>query len=1719
MQSSPPVNITGVVNLSDLGINSKDFRFGVLTMESDKYVAVKDQAPDGSVQVITVDMHDNNKVTRRPMKAEAVVMNPVDNIIALKGRVEGNTGHFLQVFNLGTKEKLGSYQFSNEHIVFWRWIAPRCLALVGDRSVYHWTFDSANSAPVKVFDRAGKLAENTTQIIAYATNSSQTWCVLSGISTPDGGRTIEGSLQLFSVERKQQQLLEGHAANFADAPVDDSGEAIGLFSFMERKAGSTATKLHIMDLARKTHYKVGVDVPMPAENPSDFAVSLHISPKHGMVYVLTKGGYAFVFDIGSGALLFRNKVSQDSIFIATYSDETGGVRFVNRGGHVINFGINVDSIVQYITDSMPQLSNRQDVAFNLARRYGLPGAQEMFQQQFTRYFAAGDYKQAARIAAQDASGSLRSPATIQQFKNAPSMPGQSTPLLQYFSALLESGHKLNESESMELVGPVVAQGRREFIEKWLSEDKLTCTEQLGDMVKPLDSKLALSVYLRAQCHDKVIACFVAAGEYDKVVQYVKRVNYANADYGGMLRTIVATNPEGAVKFAKDLLDNNPPLIDINKVVDSFMSLGKLQETTSVLLDYLKDDKPEQGQLQTRLLEMNLMQAPQVAEAIFQMNMLSHYDRQHIAMMCEKAGMYQRALEHYTDISDIRRCMLHSHDMSSDFLTNYIGKVLGNGTENSKSVALELIEDMLRYNRQQNIQVVVQVAIKYHDQLEVDKLVEIFEKYQCWEGMFFFLGGILSTSQDPDVHFKYIEAAAKLGHMQEVERVVRESQYYDPVKVKDFLKEAKLQDPRPLIYVCDMHGYVEELTDYLYSNNLMKYIEVYVTKVNPLNCPTVVGTLIDRDCSEDYIKNNILGNVSSGSAGFARALRLLQPWLEARLAEGNQEPSLHNALAKIYIDSNKDPENFLKTDSYYDSAVVGAYCEDRDPHLAYIAYKRAWGTCDDQLLRVTNNNGLFRLQARYLVERQSPELWAKALADDNQYRRHVIDQVVSTALPESKNADEVTAAVKAFIDADLPNELIELLEKIVLHNSDFSDNRTLQNLLILTAIKADKSRVMDYVHRLDNYDGPEIALIAMGDPYNLYEEAFEIYKKCGMNAEAMDTLLTNLDDDEGSGLERAKDFASRVNEPQVWYKLGAAQLRHGVCAMIPEAIDSYIKAGDATDYMEVIAVAEREECYDDLIKYLRMARTKQKDSYIDSELLYSLAKCDDRMDELEDFLDATNTANVQSVGDRLYEERLYKAAKVLFQSIPNNAKLASCYVNLGDFSAAIEAAKKAKNPRTWKEICFACVAAGDFRSAQTAGLHIIIHPDHLEEVIEVYENAGRYDELMALLELGITNSDEAHYGMFTELGILYAKHKKGKLMDFVKSNTSRLNIPKLIRACEANFLWQEAVYLYVSYDEYDSAANTIIQHSPTAWSQDLFQSVMSKVSNSEIYYRAINFYLDEHPLLLSDLLVAIQAKLDHARVIQHVRKAGHLPLIQDYIAAVQPNANIPQVNEALNELLVEEEDVDGLRSSIEHYDNFDQIALAQKLEHHHLIQMRRIAATLYNKNGRFKQSIELSKKDGMFTDAMESARESGSRDLAEGLLRYFATSEDVPCGRECFSACLYTCYELLRPDVVMELAWKKGYMDFAMPYMIQLMRDYSTGSSRSRRSGTESLAEDKEKSAPNDFVESKSHRSRWPRWSSCLDGPRWRYAVIVSSTRRCKSREPSVLHLARWGPWE
>lgn len=96
------------------------------------------------------------------------------------------------------------------------------------------------------------------------------------------------------------------------------------------------------------------------------------------------------------------------------------------------------------------------------------------------------------------------------------------------------------------------------------------------------------------------------------------------------------------------------------------------------------------------------------------------------------------------------------------------------------------------------------------------------------------------------------------------------------------------------------------------------------------------------------------------------------------------------MAKIYIDINNNPENFLINNQFYDSKVVGKYCEERNPDFAFTAYKRAWGECDDELIEVTNKNYLYRKQAYYLVERQDEALWGKVLVPDNKHRRDVVE---------------------------------------------------------------------------------------------------------------------------------------------------------------------------------------------------------------------------------------------------------------------------------------------------------------------------------------------------------------------------------------------------------------------------------------------------------------------------------------------------------------------------------------------------------------------------------------------------------------------------------------------------------------------------------------------------------------------------------------------------------
>ena len=159
------------------------------------------------------------------------------------------------------------------------------------------------------------------------------------------------------------------------------------------------------------------------------------------------------------------------------------------------------------------------------------------------------------------------------------------------------------------------------MEEWIKNDKLTISNQLGDMIKQFNPQLALSIYMRSDSSDspeRVIQGLIETGQTDKIIPYCQKVNYT-PDFVKILRNMVPVNPQAAVGLAKLITNRdggNIPKASIDSVVQVFLENGRIQETTAFLLEALIQNRPDEGHLQTKLFEINLMSAPNVAEGIF-----------------------------------------------------------------------------------------------------------------------------------------------------------------------------------------------------------------------------------------------------------------------------------------------------------------------------------------------------------------------------------------------------------------------------------------------------------------------------------------------------------------------------------------------------------------------------------------------------------------------------------------------------------------------------------------------------------------------------------------------------------------------------------------------------------------------------------------------------------------------------------------------------------------------------------------------------------------------------------------------------------------------------------------------------------------------------------------------------------------------------------------------
>ncbi len=132
------------LQLPNVGIGQQFITFTNVTMESDKYICVRETGATNSVVII--DMANPLAPQKRPITADSALMNPVSKVLALKAAVQPGPGDNLQIFNLDMKAKMKSFAMT-EPVVFWKWISASKLGLVTATSVYHWDMNVRPLSP------------------------------------------------------------------------------------------------------------------------------------------------------------------------------------------------------------------------------------------------------------------------------------------------------------------------------------------------------------------------------------------------------------------------------------------------------------------------------------------------------------------------------------------------------------------------------------------------------------------------------------------------------------------------------------------------------------------------------------------------------------------------------------------------------------------------------------------------------------------------------------------------------------------------------------------------------------------------------------------------------------------------------------------------------------------------------------------------------------------------------------------------------------------------------------------------------------------------------------------------------------------------------------------------------------------------------------------------------------------------------------------------------------------------------------------------------------------------------------------------------------------------------------------------------------------------------------------------------------------------------------
>lgn len=128
-------------------------------------------------------------------------------------------------------------------------------------------------------------------------------------------------------------MLEGHCCTFGQGFIHGADYKSQLFCYFERKADGVPKVLISEFVAPPQQYqkfKKIVDFPVDQNFQGDFPVVMKVTEKYGLLYCVTKFGFLYLFELSTGALIFKNRISEAAVFVGAKDSVQDGLYVINK---------------------------------------------------------------------------------------------------------------------------------------------------------------------------------------------------------------------------------------------------------------------------------------------------------------------------------------------------------------------------------------------------------------------------------------------------------------------------------------------------------------------------------------------------------------------------------------------------------------------------------------------------------------------------------------------------------------------------------------------------------------------------------------------------------------------------------------------------------------------------------------------------------------------------------------------------------------------------------------------------------------------------------------------------------------------------------------------------------------------------------------------------------------------------------------------------------------------------------------------------------------------------------------------------------------------------------------------------------------------------------------------------------------------------------------------